>query len=98
MAQKDIMIIAREVNGAKPKSADEIAAVTKIPKWKVARILKRLKKLGFVESSVEIKFSIGRPRTMYLTTKEGMRFFEDMGVNIFEPPKPEQTVPNTNEV
>lgn len=95
MSKKDIMLIARELSSAEKKSADEISSTTRIPKWKVSRILKRLEKLGFVESSKEIKFSTGRPRKLHSTTKEGMKFFSEMGIKIFELSESKQTEPNS---
>ncbi|HDM78666.1 MAG TPA: hypothetical protein ENG51_19715 [Deltaproteobacteria bacterium] len=84
MARKEAMLIARELVGkGKDMSADDLSRATKIPKWKVARMLKRFEKLGLVSVSDEVTFSVGRPRKLYSVTENGVKFFGEMGIEIF---------------
>ena len=74
-AQERVIQIARELSKSEGKSIYEFASLVQIPKWKVAHILNRLKKLGFVKITDEVKFSAGRPRKLYSLTGEGVKFF-----------------------
>ena len=72
----EVMLIARELRLGKPRSAEELAAATHVPRWKVARVLKRLESLGFTRSSQEVRFAVGRPRKFYTLTEDGIEFFK----------------------
>lgn len=73
---EEVVRIARELSLGKHRSADELASATRVPKWKVARVLKRLESLGFARSSREVRFAIGRPRKFYTITEDGIKFFK----------------------
>lgn len=73
---KEVVLVARELSLGKHRSADELASATRVPKWKVARVLKRLESLGFARSSQEVRFAIGRPRKFYVLTEDGIKFFK----------------------
>jgi predicted ArsR family transcriptional regulator len=73
--------IVESIAGGKNTSS-QLAEVVKLPQWKVARLLKRLEKLGFLKSSQEIKFTPGRPSRIYSLTETGMKFFAEKGVKL----------------
>ncbi|MEM2878464.1 MAG: helix-turn-helix transcriptional regulator [Candidatus Hadarchaeales archaeon] len=85
MSKKEATLVAREMIASRTKkSISDIVSATGLPKWKVARILKRFEKLNLVSVSDEVTFSVGRPRKLYSITDNGMKFFGEIGVEIFE--------------
>jgi len=81
--EETVLQIVRMLAGG-GKKISELASATDLPRWKVARLLKRLEKLGFLRSEDEVKFSPGRPAKIYSLTREGIGFFSKRGLRLVE--------------
>ena len=74
---KQIRVLGRELlsNNWIRVSQTDICLATRLPPWKISRLLKRFEIFGFVEVEEEPRFTRGRPKKLYKLTSSGIEYF-----------------------
>jgi len=70
-----VRAIGRELLSNDRVNHTDLCLATRLPPWKISRLLKRLELLGFIKAEEEPRFTRGRPRKLYGLTGSGIEYF-----------------------